>query len=106
MRPIARKFEIPTTIDEVAELIIGDLPLREKVDLARLEPEHLAAIDDSLGPFINEEFMLFKGNFMLYDDCMRYAEEMNLEAVDASMAVIYRIWQKLKGTHRLRLVKS
>ena len=49
-----------------------------------------------LGPCINEEFRLFTGNFMLYDDCMRYAEGMNLEKADASMAVIYRIWQMLK----------
>ena len=101
----ALRYKLPTTVGEVADLLIDDLPLRERTKLARMEPDKLIRINESLGPDIIEEFKLFTGNFILLDDCTKFAIKKNLKQKDPSLAIIYRLWEKLKKTHRLRLVK-
>ncbi len=105
MRVKALKYELPTTVDEVADLLVGDLSLRERTELARMESDKLAEINESLGPYIIEEFKLFTGNFILLDDCTKVADNNNLKHQDPSLAIVHRVWEKLKKTHRLRLVK-
>ncbi|MGD8292983.1 MAG: hypothetical protein PVF37_14845 [Desulfobacterales bacterium] len=94
------------TVEQVVDGIIAELPLAARVDAAYLDQDEFRMVElilceyiryrlDQLATDINEELM---------QDCIgKYGNSMN--EGDAATVIIKELWDRLRKTHRIRVVK-
>ena len=58
-----------------------------------------------LASFIDSKIGYSTVNQELFEDCKRRAGNPDLDAAEASKVIIEAIWEKVRETHRLRVVK-
>lgn len=97
-------FYPPHEVDEVVELILSDLSLRDKVIMANLNELELSDVYTVMGNAIRKEFRLMTENPELLDSCHSLAAARNEPEADPAMVIIKEMWRQLKETHRLRVV--
>jgi hypothetical protein len=96
---------LPSTVDEVVELLYGDLPLREKVVMAHLSEDQLdSAIYLAMAKTIRKEFGLYHGNSNLLESCQSYLGTEYDRYEDPAMVILKELWKKIRKNHNLRLV--
>lgn len=95
---------LPETIEGVTERLIDELPLRDKVQIARMGDQELASLNTTLGSYIRNKY-LWNGNEPLLMDCMYKIGKNDISESEASTIIIHALWKQLKETHRLRIVK-
>ena len=74
----------PSAIDQVAQDILADMPLKKKAAIAKLDKDSI--------PYIHYAFDICVFGRLGKDNKMR-------------KEVMHRIWEVLRETHRLRCVK-
>ena len=96
----------PSTVDAVVEEIIAELTLAERVGTADLGEDELRVLELTLGKYIRYRLdQLDVGiNTELMKDCLVKSRE-SLNEVDAATVIIKKLWNRLRETHRLRVVK-
>jgi hypothetical protein len=87
------KNRAPTTVNEIADQVINDLSLNERVTMANLEDDQIAFINKLLAEYIRGKSKKW---------ALKHGEPDTLEA----KAIIKEIWNRLRETHRLRIVKK
>ena len=94
------------TVDQVVNEIIAELTLAERVATADLEENEFRVIELILGKYIRHKLdQLDVGvNQKLMKDCLSKSGE-SLDEVDAATFIIKELWNRLRETHRLRVVK-
>ena len=95
----------PKTVDEAVDRLITQLPLKDKTKIVKMDQEDLSALPFTIGQYIREQFGLGRGNDGLMQSCLSISEEDDLHEETASMVVIEALWQRLRQTHGLRVVK-
>lgn len=96
---------LPRTVDGAVEQLTAAMPLKDRTLLANMASDALDSLHSGLGAYIKEQFGLYSGNASLLRSC---AERGNLQdpLPDEACAVILRaLWEHLRRTHRLRVVK-
>lgn len=96
---------LPETIKGVIELLSDELPLREKVQIARMAEDDLINIHATLGSKIRDRY-LWDGNVPLIMDCIHRSGKEAMDEDEASRMIIYALWAHLKKIHRLRVVDN
>jgi hypothetical protein len=96
---------IPKTVDEAVQRLISDLSLKDKTTIANMDEVDLINLHFSLGLSIRNKF-LYPRNEQLLESCRFVSKDKYLHWDQASTVIIKRLWEKLKGTHKLRAVKS
>ena len=96
----------PNTVDAVVEEILDELTLAEKVSTADLEEKEFRVLELILGKYIRHKLdqLNIGVNKELMDDCLSMSGE-TLDEVDASTVIIRELWNRLRETHKLRVVK-
>jgi hypothetical protein len=79
--------------------------LQDRVQLANLKKEELAQLDVSLGRYIKDQLLRNGVNRALFESCITVSGNDTLNETDASLVIIEKLWEKLKETHRLRILK-
>ena len=97
--------DMPKTVDEAAQEIIGDMDLRNKAALASLTEDELIPIQLSLGMYIKEKLKIWSVNTELEKSCIQACREEGLEESNPAMMIVKIIWERLKKTHKLRIVE-
>jgi hypothetical protein len=95
----------PQTVQEAIVRLISELPLKDKTTIANMGEAELTTLNSFLGSHILEKFGLWSGNETLLKSCMAIAESPLQNEVDALNVIIKELWQELKVTHRLRIIK-
>ena len=95
----------PETVDEAVERLISELPLKEKAQIAKMEPWELSALHVTLGPHIREKFGFWTGNEKLMESCRALSGKENFDSAIASAMIIDAMWARLRRTHAIRAVK-
>ena len=95
----------PITVDGAVVKLISEMHLHDRVQLANLKREELAQLDVSLGRYIKDQLLRNGVNRLLFESCMTASGKVLLNESDASLAIIEKLWEKLKETHRLRILK-
>jgi hypothetical protein len=95
----------PQSIDQAAERLISQLPLKDKTTVANMSPDELPNLYLSLGDYIMNNFGLLSGNHKLIESCRLEADGSFQREEDAVAIIIKALWQKLRQTHKLRVVK-
>ena len=97
--------DMPKTVDEVVEDILADMDTRDKFLIAHISKENLAPLKFGLGLYIKQQLEVWFKNEVLKQSCIQACKEESLDEADFAMAIIVKIWRKLRDTHRLRIVE-
>ena len=95
----------PQNINEAVERLISQLPLKDKTTMANMSPDELPNLYLSLGDYIMNNFDLLSGNHKLIESCRLEADGSFRHEEDAVAIIIKALWQKLRQTHKLRVIK-
>ena len=95
----------PQNIDEAVERLISQMPLKDKTTMANMSPDELPNLYLSLGDYIMNNFGLLSDNYKLIESCRLEADGSFRHEEDAVAIIIKALWQKLRQTHKLRVIK-
>jgi len=97
--------ELPRTVADAVELLKKHLRLKDKTTVANMAAMELSTLDPSLGEYIRNAYRLWGGNQPLLDSCRWLAAKEGTDNADPAMVIIQELWNELRKTHTLRLVK-
>ena len=95
---------LPETVEEVIARLVEELPLRDKTQIANLKEPDLRLLEGTLGSYIRNKY-LWNGNEPLIMDCMYMSGSGDINESEVPEIIIHALWEQLKKTHRLRIVK-
>ena len=96
----------PNTVDAVVDVIIDELTLEERVGAGNLDKDEFRVLELTLGKYIRHRLDQFDVgiNKEIVKDCLEKSGE-SLNEADAASVIIKELWNRLRETHRLRVVK-
>ena len=94
----------PKTIEEAVKFLISKLSLRDKSAIARLSAADLGNLHLTLGLYTRNQ-LLYPRNDTLLEACRQESQDKYLHWDQASGVIIKKLWEKLRDTHRLRVVE-
>jgi hypothetical protein len=97
--------DLPKTVDEAAIDIITGMDLRDRSMLANLSEEEIMPLQLTLGLYIDQKMAVSSINESLKESCIQACRAEGLDESNPSMVIIKRVWERLKGTHKLRIVE-
>lgn len=97
---------LPRTVEEAVDQLIPKISLKDRVTIANMSKEELSGLDMSLGNYIRNQFRLWSENHELLDTCRFFSDKTELTADDAASIIIRALWEKLRRTHKLRIVSE
>ncbi len=110
-KPNIRKMNPPdkhnlNAVDVVVEDIIAELTLDERVGTANLDEDEFRVLELTLGKLIRAKLdqLGVDLNKALMEDCLAKSGE-SLDEIDAATVILKEIWNRLRMTHRLRMIK-
>ena len=96
---------LPETVEEAVEKLISELPLKDRVFIAKLDRKDLHIINLTLGAHIRDAFGFSIGNKKLIQSCRRFSGREDLTADQAFHVFIEALWKRLHQTHAMRIVR-
>jgi hypothetical protein len=97
----------PNTVDHIVNEIIAELPIDVKVRAANLDEDGLVVLKLRLGKYlwqlINNQTKIVNEELMA--DCIKQSGNETLDEFEAASFILKEIWNRLRKTHRLRVVK-
>jgi len=96
---------LPKTVDEAVDQIISDMSLEERVRMANFDKEELRVINYSLSVFIRNQLFMKDLNRELFESCLAVSDNKNLNESTAALVIIEKLWETLRNTYKLRVVK-
>ena len=96
----------PNTVDAVVEEILAELTLAERVGTADLDENEFRVLELIMGKLIRYKLDQkdVAVNKELMRDCLAKSGK-SLNEVDAATVILKELWNRLRETHRLRVVK-
>lgn len=102
---LTKMFVPPKTVDDAVHQIISNLPLNDRVRIAKMKITDLEPVYMTLGMFVRNQVLQNNMNQELFESCRAASGNDNLNEVTASFVIIEKLWEKLQKSHRLRVVK-
>jgi hypothetical protein len=99
-----RRRNPPSSVDEAVKRLIDEIPLRERAAVARMEKGELDFLQEKLGDYVKNTFMLWLGNKDLMHSCRVRSGTDKITDDQAAATIIEALWEELRKTHRLRPV--
>ena len=96
----------PNTVDAVVEEILAELTLAERVGTADLDENEFRVLELIMGKLIRYKLDQkdVAVNKELMRDCLAKSGK-SLNEVDAATVILKELWNRLRGSHKLRVVK-
>lgn len=95
----------PRTVEEAVDRLINELSLKDRTTISNLAKDELINLHINLGEYIRNEFRLLSGNDDLLSSCRTIAKIDKIHEDTASTIIIMELWNSLRETHKLRIVK-
>ncbi len=95
---------LPETVEEAVDDIINDMPLDERVKVARMSEREIAPLKLVLMEYVQTQLEESGINEKLKMSCCETAGK-NLDEVGASTVIIDELWKRLRDSHSLKIVK-
>lgn len=99
------KTNPPKNIDEAVDRLISELPLKARVQIARMAREDILYLQTAFGPYVRNNFWLWAGSEELLMSCRILSGQDECHVDTASAIIIDALWGRLRKSHGLRLVK-
>jgi hypothetical protein len=100
-----KPFGIPKTVNEAVEKIISEMSLQDRVKLANLKREDMEPFGMTFRIFIRNRLFQKGANRDLIKSCIAVSGNDDLNEGEAAFVIIGKLWEKLKETHKLKIVK-
>lgn len=94
---------LPRTVDEVANLLIADLPPQEMVTLSSMSENDFMRLYDSVAQYVIDEFKIWTGNDDLLASCLSNVNGHEQDT-DPAMVILRRMWQKLNAFPEILII--
>jgi hypothetical protein len=104
LRAVMNRY-LPRTVEEAVNMLIADLPLKDKNFVAHLQEDELPSLHPSVRDYIRKKLGLLPGNESLLESCRHMKKDRALRENDALMIVLTELWKKLQEAHVLRVIK-
>lgn len=98
-------IRLPKTVSDAVDQLIGILPMKEKISIAKMEESDLVFPPPSLWRFILDRFGLATGNEALLTSCREMSKKYDITPDEASSIIVKELWKRLRKTHALRVLK-
>ena len=95
----------PRTLDAAVDRLMSEVPLKDKVLIAKMDKDDLHLLDNTLGAYIRDRYGLLLKRGELIRDCRFNAKDRDLDPEQASALIIEAFWKRVRETHLLRAVK-
>ena len=95
----------PKTVDEAVDRMMSELDLESKVKIANMDLNNLASVHFELHVYFKNAFGVWHGNKELLADCRAMSGEPIRDEDEATFVILKALWEKLRGTHTLKVVK-
>lgn len=95
----------PKTVNEAVERMLSYLDLESKVKIANMDLNNLARFHFELHVYFKKTFGVWHENKELLADCRATSGEPIRDEDEARFVILKAVWEKLRGTHTLRVVK-
>ena len=102
---LAEDRGLPASVSEAVERLKGHLSLKDRATIANMSEPELASLDATLGEYIRTAFQLRTGNEALLESCRWISKKTGAGRGGAAAVVIFELWQNLKQTHTIRIIK-
>jgi Circularly permutated YpsA SLOG family/Domain of unknown function (DUF6794) len=96
---------IAETVEAALDHLEQTMSLKDRATIANMAATELVSLHASLGEYINRHFDLFLADSLLLTDCRRRAGQSDTAPTDAAAIIIRALWERLRGTCRIRIVK-
>ena len=103
--PLQKRPVLPKTIHEAVERLITEMALKDKVVIANMAHDELFDLNSNLGAYIRNAFRLWSGNHELIESCRFVSKNKHMNVDEASYVIIEAMWEKLRNTHKLKVIK-
>jgi hypothetical protein len=98
-----RMPSLPSTVDEVANLLISDLPPNEMATLSSMDENEFLRLYDTVAQYVLDEFRVWTGNDDLLASCLAKVSKGE-SATDPAMIILRRVWQKLNDFPEILII--
>jgi hypothetical protein len=96
---------LPQSIAEAVSRLMSEMSLKDRTTMANMTSGELAKLNFSLGAYIRNEFGIWSGNEDLLAACRAASGNPTLPRKEAATVIIRKLWEELRRTHKLRIVK-
>lgn len=96
---------LPSTVRQLVDRLISDLPFKDRVTVANLSESELPTLDRSIGEYILNRYGLTTANPGLLRSLRWTARRPLRDETEAAAVVIRELWKRLRASHTLRRVK-
>jgi hypothetical protein len=96
---------LPRNLNEAVDRLMSELSLKDKVVIANMTYDELVDLNSNLGAYIRNAFRLWSGNLELMESCRFAVKDKTINVDGASFAIIDKLWEKLRKSHKLKVVK-
>jgi hypothetical protein len=100
-----KPFDIPKTVNEAVDQIILEMSLKDRVKLANLRREDMEPFGVTFRIFIQNRLFQKGANRDLIKSCIAVSGNDDLNESKATFVIIEKLWERLKETHKLKIVK-
>ena len=95
--PKKKRFRIPRTVDEAAEILISGLSANHQQALSQMSDEELDRFCESIASYILDDFGLWSGNEDLLQSCYESPSKTG-QTRDPAGIILRRVREKLQDT--------
>ncbi len=111
-KPMANRFkqtipmgDPPQTVEDAVTRLISELPLKDRVAIAKMEKSALPVLHSTFATDIRERFGFVRGNEALMASCRGVSGNENFDMSQGPALIIDLMWARLRRTHSLRAMK-
>ena len=97
------KPSLPRTVDEVADLLIADLPPQEMTTLSKMDQNDFLRLYDSVAQYVLDEFKVWTGNEDLLESCMSNVIT-GVDDTDPAMIILRSVRKKLNDLNEILII--
>jgi hypothetical protein len=95
---------LPGTVDEAVQYLESQLTLKDKAMIAKMTERELTYLHPTLGQYVRNNFGLWAENKKLIQSC-RLRSCRDLDEDECSAFIVKELWERLRISHRLEIVK-
>ncbi|MDY0360101.1 MAG: hypothetical protein RBR08_01460 [Desulforegulaceae bacterium] len=92
------------SVDAVVNDLLKTIPLKDRVIISNMPEAELSDVLLVMGITILSKYYWPKNNLLL-NDCIKISGKQNLEEFEIAEIIIKKLWENLRITHRIRILK-
>jgi hypothetical protein len=93
------RLDQPKSVDEAVEQIIAEMPLSDKVAVAKGSDEQFISLKHTLGMYLRNQLRHRPVNKELMQDCQAKSGIEGLDEDEATTVILRELWKKLQEIH-------